>query len=135
MTVAIMTILVLATLGAVVLMLALNQSRLPRSAVEGRTRAFYRAQAGLVHAQEAIRLGSCPACRANICSFCDASCASYNAVCPYESAAYDPAVYYLDMETGTTAGFYSPGVSDAQVNIGTANASGIRSIVSLGYEQ
>ncbi len=130
MTVAIMTIIMIAILAVVVLTLAYNQSRLARGVAQGRTRALYRAQAGLVDAKERIRLSSCPACKGS-CTVCNAACAG----CDYENVGFDPDTYYLDLETGSSSPTFVAGVSDAEVVMGQGDANNIRQIVATGYEQ
>jgi Tfp pilus assembly protein PilX len=121
MTAAIMTIMILAILAAVVLNLALNQARLAGAPVQGRTRAFFRAQAGLVDAKERIRIGSCPACK-GACASCDTACAT----CPYELDA-TTANYTLDVE--------GDAVQDTTVTISARNTTTkLRTITSNGSE-
>ncbi len=122
LTVAIMTVLLLSILGVTVLTLAYNQARLTNAAVGGRTKAFYRAQAGMVDGQERIHAGSCPACQ-GACPICTATCAT----CPYETPILDPKAYTIDVD--------GDAVPDTTVDIGPVNAkTQLRDIISLGLE-
>ncbi len=127
LTVAIMTVLLLSILGVTVLTLAYNQARLTNAAVGGRTKAFYRAQAGMVDGQEKIHVGSCPACQKVGCASCDSSCPTFGAACPYENPGLDPKAYSLDVDGDK--------VMDTTVDIGPVDAkTNLRDIVSLGLQ-
>ena len=109
MTIVVMTILLLTMIAGSVLTMGYNQRLLSRS-VEAKMLAFYRAQAGLMDAQEQIR-----------------TLAAYN------TPGYDPALYTVDVDG--VAPF-----NDAAVDIGPESTVvgsptyGIRPVVVIGRE-
>ncbi len=105
LSIAIITIVLLATLAVSVLMLGFHQRRIVRT-VTHRTQAYYFAQAGLVDARERIRRNQAPD--------------------NFTNNAFDPPQYSLDVDGN--------GVNDVLVDIGPEDALRLRPISVLGCD-
>ncbi len=105
LTLAIIMILVMIVLGIVALSLAYNYRTLSDSISVSHTRAYFRAQAGIVDARWRIR---------------------NNIGVDFRVATNTLGPYSLDID--------GDGVNDVTITIGAANAQGLRTISSQGLE-